>query len=165
MKWTATLMTSPSALLKAVSQLSTPWGNPWLASLSPVCGSLWIGLTNTKEWKRTSCKGKESRRLFFKRGGISGWIDTTITVRGEISQGNMDQPIRRRLTSYSKNRYIKFWRKSRMSHSSSGRIRWLETPWSVIKVCIVSTTRTTDILQKTVGTFGITWISWFKKGN
>ena len=42
-------------------------------------------------------------------------------------QGNMDQPIRRRLTPYSENRYIRFWRKSRMSRSSSGRIRWLET--------------------------------------
>ena len=156
MKWTATLMTSPSALLKAVSQLSTPSGNPWLASLSPVCGSLWIGLTNTKEWKRTSCKGKESRRLFFKRGGISGRIDTTITVRGEISQGNTDQRIHRRLTPYSESWYIRFWRKSRISRFSSGWIRWLEIPWSAIRVCIVNTTRTMGTLQKNARTCGTT---------
>ena len=165
MRWTATLMTSLSTLLKVASQLSTAWRNLWLANRSPVYDNLWTELTSTKGWRRTSCRGKEMRRLSLKRGGISTRTDTTITVRGEISQGNMDQPIRRRLTSYSKNRYIKFWRKSRISHSSSRRIRWLETPWSVIKVCIVSTTRTTDILQKTVGTFGITWISWFEKGN
>ena len=165
MRWTTTLMTSPSALLKVVSQLSTAWGNPWLASLSPVYGSLWTGLTNIKEWKRTSCKGKERRRLPLKRGGISGRTDTTIIVKGEISHGNMDQPIHRRLTLYSENRYIRFWIKSRMSHSSSARIRWLETPWSAIRVCIFNTTKTTDILQKTAGTFGTTWISWFEKGN
>ena len=69
MRWTATLMMSLSALLKAAFQLSTVWGNPWPASRSPVYGSLWIGLTNTKGWKRTSCKGKERRRLSLKRGG------------------------------------------------------------------------------------------------
>ena len=165
MRWTATLMIEQSAFLKAVSQLGTAWGNPWLASLLPVYINLWIELTNTKEWKRTSCKGKERRRLSLKRGGISSRTDTTITVRGEISQGNTDQPIRRRLTPYSENQYIKFWRKSRMSHSSSGRIRWLETPWSAIRVCIVSSTRIMGILQKTAGTFGTTWISWSEKGN
>ena len=72
-------------------------------------------------------KGKERRRLSLKRGGILGWTDTIITIRGEISQDSMDQLIRRRLTLYSENRYIRFWRKSRMSHSSSGRIRWSET--------------------------------------
>ena len=86
------------------------------------------GLTNKKEWKRTSCKGKEMRRLSLKRGVILGQTDTTITIQGEISQGNQDQPTRRRLPSYFENRYIRFWRKSRMSHSSNGRIRWLETP-------------------------------------
>ena len=165
MRWTATLMTLPSALLKAVSQLSTAWENPWLTSLSLVYGSLWTGLTNTKEWKRTSCKRKERRRLSFKKGGILGQTDTTVTVRGEISQGNTDQLIRRRLTPYSEIHYIRFWRKSRMSHSSSGRIRWLETPWSAIRVCIVNTTRTTSILQKTAETCGTTWISWSEKEN
>ena len=56
------------------------------------------GLTNKKEWKRTSCKGKERRRLSLKRGVILGRTDTTITIQGEISQGNTDQPIRKRLT-------------------------------------------------------------------
>ena len=165
MRWTATLMTLPSALLKAVSQLSTTWGNPWLTSLSPAYVSLWTGLTNTKKWKKTSCKGNERIRLSLKRGGISGRTATTITVRWEISQGNPDQPTRRWLTPYSENLYIRFWRKSRMSHFSNGRIRWLETPWNAIRVCIISTTRTTDILQKTARTFGNTWISWSEKGN
>ena len=87
MRWTATLMTSPSTLLKAVSQLSTAWGNPWLVSLSSVYVSLWTGLINTKEWKKTSCKGKEKRRLSLKGGGISSRTDATVTVRGDISQG------------------------------------------------------------------------------
>ena len=165
MRWMTTLMTSPSTFLKAVSQVSTAWGNPWLASLSPVYGSLWIRLTNSKEWKKTSCKRKEMRRLSLKRGGISGRTDTTITVRREISQGSTDQPICRRLIPYSEHQYIRFWRKSRMSHSSIGQIRWLETLWSAIRVCIVSTTRTTNIVQKTIGTFGTIWISWSEKGN
>ena len=147
------------SILKAVSQLSTAWGNPWLASLSPAYVILWTRLTNTKEWKRTSCKGKERRMSSLKRRVISGQTDTTITIRGEILQGNQDQPARRQLTLYSENRYIRFWRKSRISHSSSDQIRWLETPWSAIRVYIVSTIRTKDILQKTVGTFGTTWIS------
>ncbi|XP_030949968.1 uncharacterized protein LOC115973871 [Quercus lobata] len=33
-----------------------------LLSLSMASVNLWIGLTNTKEWKRTNCKGKERRR-------------------------------------------------------------------------------------------------------
>ena len=70
------------------------------------------GLTNKKEWKRTSCKGKERRMLSLKRGVILGRTDTTITIQGEISQGNQDQPTRRRLPPYSENRYIRFWRKS-----------------------------------------------------
>ena len=156
MRWTATLMTSPSTLLKVVSQLSTAWGNLWLASLSPVYVSLWTRLTNTKEWKRTNCKEKERRRLSLKRRGISGRTDTTITVWGEILQDNTDQSICRRLMPYSENRYIRFWKKPRMSHSSSGRIRWLETPWNVIRVCIISTTKTMAILQKTPGIFGTT---------
>ena len=114
------------------------------------------GLTNTREWKKTSCKGKERKRLSLKRGGISSRTDTTIIVRGKISQGNMDQPIHRRLTSCLENRYSRFWRKSRMSYSSSGRIRWLETPSSAIRVYIVSITKSTGILQKTAGTFGTT---------
>ena len=144
MRWTVTLMTLPSTLLKMVSQLSTTWGNLWLASLSPIYGSLWTGLTNTKGWKRTSCKGNERRRLSHRMRGILGWTDTTITVRREISQDNTDQPIRRRLTPYSEKRYLRFWRNSIMSHSSNGRIRWLETPWNTIRVCIVSTTRTCE---------------------
>ena len=98
------------------------------ASLSPMYVSLWTGLTNIKEWKRTNNKGKERRRLSLKMGRISGWTNTTITVQGEISQGNTDQPTCRRLTPYSENQYSRFWRKSRMSHSSSDRIRRLETP-------------------------------------
>ena len=165
MRWTATLMMSPSVLLKAASQLSIAWGSPWLSSLSLMYVSLWTELTNTREWKKTSCKGKERRRLSLKRWGISSRIYTTITVRREISQGNTDQPTCRWLTPYSENRYSRFWRKSRMNHSSSGRIRWLETPWSAIRVCIVSSTRIMGILQKTAGTFGTTWISWSEKEN
>ena len=52
-----------------------------------------------------------------------------------------------------------------MSHSSSGRIRWPETLQSATRVCIVSTTKTTDIPPKTAGTYGTTWISWFEKEN
>ena len=37
------------------------------ASLSPMYVSLWTELTNTREWKKTSCKGKERRRLSLKR--------------------------------------------------------------------------------------------------
>ena len=52
-----------------------------------------------------------------------------------------------------------------MSHSSNGRTKWLETPQNAIRVCIVSTTKTTDILPKTTGTYGTTWISWSEKEN
>ena len=77
----------------------------------------------------------------------------------------MDQPIRRRLTPYSESWYIRFRRKSRISRFSSGWIRWLEIPWSAIRVFIVNTTRTTSTLQKTARTCGTTKISWSKKEN
>ena len=38
--------------------------------------NLWTRLTNTREWRKTSCKGREMRRLSLKRGGISGQTDT-----------------------------------------------------------------------------------------
>ena len=165
MRWTVTMTMSPSACLKVVSPPSIVWGNPWLVSLLLVSVNLWTGLTNTKAWKRTNCKGKEKRRSSPTRGMISGQNDTTITIRGEISQGNLDQPTRKWLTSYSENWYNRFWRKSRMSRFSSGQIRWPETSQSVTRVCIVSTTKTTNILSKTAGTYGTTWISWSEKGN
>ena len=52
-----------------------------------------------------------------------------------------------------------------MSHSLSGRIKWPETPQNITRVCIVNTTKTTDIPPKTVRTYGITWISWSEKEN
>ena len=156
MRWMATLMTSPSALLKAVSQLSMAWENPWL---------LMDRIDKYKRVEEDQLQGKGKEKVILQKGRILGRTDTIIIVRGEISQCNTDQPIPRRLMPYLENRYLRFWRKSRMSHSSSDRIRWLETPWNAIRVCIVSTIRTMDILQKTVGIFGTTWINWSEKGN
>ena len=52
-----------------------------------------------------------------------------------------------------------------MSHFSSGRIRWPETPQNATRIYIVNTTKTTDIPLKTAGTYGTTWISWSEKEN
>ena len=61
-----------------------------------------------KRVEEDQLQGKEMRRLSLKKGEISGRTDTTIAARGEISQGNTDQPICKRLMSYSENRYIRF---------------------------------------------------------
>ena len=165
MRWMVILLMSPSALLKAASQLSMAWGNPWWVRPITNVRQLMDRIDKYKRVEEDQLQGKGKEKVILKRRGISGRTDITIATQWEISQDNTDQPIRKRLSPYLENRYIRFWRKSRMSCSSSGRIRWLEIRWSTIRVYIVSTTRTTDILQKTVGTFGTTSISWSEKGN
>ena len=81
-----------------------------------------------KRVEKDQLQGKGKEKVIPQKRTDSGQTDTIITIQGEISQGNQDQPTRRRLMMYSKNQYIRFWRRSRMSHSSSGQIRWLETP-------------------------------------
>ena len=89
----------------------------------------WTGSTSIKGLKRTSSWEKVKQRLSLRRGGTSGRIDLiTTTDRGETLQGNSDLLTRRQLMLCSEIWYIRFWRKSRMNHSSNGQIRWQETP-------------------------------------
>ena len=48
-----------------------------LATLSLVCASSWTRLISTRRLRKTSIRGKERLRLSLRRGGISGWTDTT----------------------------------------------------------------------------------------
>ena len=51
------------------------------------------------------------------------------------------------------------WKKSRMSHTLGGRIRWLENPRGAIRTFIASTTKTMTIPRRTAGIFETTWTS------
>ena len=158
-------MKLPLKLLKSAYQPSTVWGNLWQVNLSPVYASLWTGLISIKVSRTTNNKDKGSLRLSFRRGGISGRTDTTTIGRKGIMQDNQGLPIPRQLIHYSESRSVKFWRRLRTNHSSSGQIKWLETLRSAIKTSTAITTRNRDILRRTVGTCEIIWISLSEKAN
>ena len=123
----------------------------------------WTKLISIRRLRKTSSRGKERLRLSLRRGGISSWIDTTTTDLGGTLLGNQGLPMLRRLTRYSGNQCIKFWRRLRMSYSSKGQIRWQETQWGAIRTFIANITRTKDILQKTVEILGTIWTNWSKR--
>ena len=67
------------------------------------------------------------KRISLRRGGIPGRTDIVITDLREISLDSQGLPTPRQLMQYSENRCIRFWRRLKMSRSSNGRTRWLET--------------------------------------
>ena len=73
-------------------------------------------------------QGKVRLRLSLKRGGISSRTSTIKTYLGETLLGSQGLPILRGLMWCSENRCTRFWRRSRMSRSSNGQIKWQETP-------------------------------------
>ena len=98
--------------------------------------------------KGRSCKVREKRRLSLRRGGILGRTDIAPTTRREIQQGSLEQSTHRLSILCSENQYIGCWRKSRTSHTLSGRIRWWGSPRGTIRTFIANTTRTTDIPRR-----------------
>ena len=68
-----------------------------------------------------------------------------------------------RLMQCSENRCIRFWRRLRMSRSSNGRTRWLETLWGTTRAFTANTIRTRDTLQRIAEICGTIWTSWSKK--
>ena len=73
--------------------------------------------------------GKGKAKMIPQERGTSGWTDLiTIADRGETLQGNPDLPMHRQSMLCSEIQCIRFWRRSIMSHSSNGQIRWQETP-------------------------------------
>ena len=73
--------------------------------------------------------GKGKAKIIPQERGTSGWTDLiTIADRGETLQGNSDLPMHRQSMLCSEIQCIRFWRRSIMSHSSNGQIRWQDTP-------------------------------------
>ena len=104
-------------------------------------------------------------RLSLRRGGISSRTGT-ITIGGEgIIWGNQGLLTPRQLIQCSKNLFVKFLRKLRMNHFSSGQIKWLEIQQSAIKTSIATIIKNRDILLRTAEIYGITWISLSGKEN
>ena len=131
--------------------------------MSPVCANSWTKLISIKGLKKTNNRGKERLRLSLRKWGISSQTDTTTTDLGGTLLGSQGLPILKRLTRCSGNWCIRFWRRLRMSHSSNGQIRWLETPWGTIRAFIANITRTKNILQKNVEICGTIWTSWSER--
>ena len=104
-------------------------------------------------------------RLSLRRGGILGWTGTITIGREGIMWGNQGLLIPRQLIQCSENLSVKFWRKLRMNHFSSGQIKWLETPQNAIKTSIATIIKNRDILLRTAEIYGITWISLLGKAN
>ena len=72
-------------------------------------------------------QGKGKAKVIHQRGGISGRIGTITTDLGETLLGSQGLPILRWLMRCSENQCTRFWRRSRMSCSLNGQIRWQET--------------------------------------
>ena len=142
--------TFKSAYLRSIG-----WGSLWPGSLSKVYASSWIGLISIRGSRRTNNKIRERVRSSLKRWGISGRTATIITDLGGILLGNLGLQLLKWLTLCSENRCIKFWKRSRMSHTSNGRTKWVETPWETIRASIANTTRSGGIPPRTVELCGI----------
>ena len=69
------------------------------------------------------------------------------------------------LSQYSRSLCIKFLRRLRLNHTSSGRIKWGVTPWGEIRVFIANIIRTVDTLQKIVELCVTILINWSRSGN
>ncbi|XP_065628033.1 uncharacterized protein LOC136066907 [Quercus suber] len=105
-------------------------------------------------------QGKGKDKVIPKRGGISSRTVTTIVNHGKILLHNQDHQIFKQSTLYSKSQCTKSWKRLRMNHSSSGRIRWWEILRSVIIISIASTIKTMGIPQRIAGACGIIWTNW-----
>ena len=159
------LIKLPLRLLRLAYQPSMVWENPWWVNLSPVYASLWTELISIKGLKSTNNKGKGRLRLSLRRWGISGRIGTITIGREGIMEDNQGLSTPRRLIQCFESRSVKFWRRLRTNHSSSGQKKWIETLRSAIKTSTAITIRNRDILQRTVDIYGIIWISLPEKEN
>ena len=115
------------------------------------------------KYKRVQQQGKVKRRLYLKKGGISGRTDSTIIDLEEITLDSPGLPTPRRLMLCSENRCIRFSRRLRTSRFLNGRTKWLETPRGATKVFIANTIKTRDTLQRIAGICGTIWISCSEK--
>ena len=96
----------------------------------PVRSVRWL-MDCIDEYKRVEedqQQGKERLRLSLGTGGISSLTNTIIACPKGILLGNLGLRLLKWLTRYSKSKYIKSWRRLRMSHTSNGQTRWEETP-------------------------------------
>ena len=159
------LMTLPLKLSRLASHPSTVLGNLWQVNLSPVYANLWTELISIKGLKTTNNKENGRLRLSLRRGAISGRTGTITIGRERIMQDKQGLSTPRQLIQCSESRSVKFWRRLRTNHSSNGQIKWLETLQSAIKTSTAITIRNRDILQRTVGTCGIIWISLSENTN
>ena len=108
---------------------------------------------------------KRKLSLSLKNGENLGRTDTIITGQEGIILSS-----RRRITIrwselYSKNPFIKSWKRLRTNPSSNGPIRWWETLKRETKISIVNTIKTMVTLPKTVEVYGITWTNLSEKAN
>ena len=108
-------------------------------------------------------KGK--LRLSPKKDEILGQIDTTITGREGIMQSKQGQITIKWSGQYSENQCIKYWKKSRMSHSSNGPIRWWEILKCETETSTVNIIGIMAIQQRIVGVYGITWTNLSEREN
>ena len=150
-------MMCPLELSRSAYLRSTGWGSLWLESLSLVYASSWIGLISIRGPRRTNSETRERVRSSLRRGRISGRTATTIIDLGGILASSLGLQLLKWLIPCSKNRCIKFWRRSRTSHISNGRIKWVETPWDVIRAFIANATRSEGIPPRIAELCGIIW--------
>ena len=128
-----------------------------------MCANSWIELISIRELRKTNSKEKVKRRLSLRRGRILGQTSSIIIDPEEITLDSQGLPTPRWLMQCSENRCIRFWRRSRMSHSSNGQTRWLETPRGATRAFITNTIETKDTLRRIAGICGTIWISWSEK--
>ena len=90
-------------------------GNPLL-----MYADSWIRLISIRRLKRTNSKARKRVRLSSKRGRIPSQTAIIIIDLRRIFLGNMGLQLLKWLTLCFENRCIKFWRRSRTSHTSNG---------------------------------------------
>ena len=100
-----------------------------------------------------------------KKDEILGLIDTTITGREGIMQSSQGQITIKWSGLCYENQCIKYWKKSRMSPSSNGPIRWWETLKSETETSTVNIIGIMAIQWRIEGVYGITWTNLSEREN
>ena len=103
--------------------------------------------------------------MSLKKEEILGWIDTTITGREGIMQSSQGQITIKWSGLCYENQRIKYWKKSRMSPSSNGPIRWWETLKRETETSAVNVIGIMAIQQRIIGVYEITWTNLSEREN
>ena len=104
-------------------------------------------------------------RLSPKKEKILVRTDSTTTDREGITWSNRGQITPKLSELSSESQCIKYWKKSKMNHSSNGLIRWWEIPKSETVTSIANIIGIMAIPQRIVGVYGIIWTNLSKRAN